>query len=149
MKSLFSPATLQEVTDRINKLSPDSKALWGVMNPAQMLRHCQGPLEIATGKINPPRMLIGRILAPFMKSIYYNDKPWGKNTPTAPDFKTLDNYDFETEKKKLLDLVTEFSKGGEAKCSRNPNPFFGRLTPEQTGMGQFKHLDHHLQQFGI
>ncbi|GAB1447415.1 hypothetical protein MASR2M44_04100 [Bacteroidota bacterium] len=149
MKSLFNPETLLEITERINQLRPDSKALWGVMNPAQMLKHCQGPLEIATGRKNPPRMFIGRLLAPFMKAIYYNDKPWGKGIQTAPEFKTLGNYDFNEEKAKLLELVNEFSKGGEAKCSKNPNPFFGKLTPEQTAFAQYKHLDHHLPQFGI
>ena len=149
MKSLYDQTTLQEVISRIEKLTPQTKALWGKMNSAQMLAHSIEPLKISTGKIIEPRLFIGRILAPFFKKGYYNDKPWPKNSPTAPNFIMADEKDFEKEKANLIAIITEFSKGGEAKCSKHPNPFYGKLTPEQQGLGQYKHLDHHLQQFGV
>lgn len=149
MKSIYSPEALEEILLRIDKLTPDSKSLWGKMNAAQMLAHCVEPLKIATGKINEPRMLIGILLAPFLKKGYYNDKPWPKNSPTAPKFIMAYEKDFEKEKANLKAIVTEFSEGGEAKCTRHPNPFYGKLSPAQHGLGQYKHLDHHLQQFGV
>ena len=149
MKSIYSPETLKEILSRIDKLTPESKALWGKMNAAQMLAHCVEPLKIATGKINEPRMLIGRILAPFIKKNYYNDLPWRKNSPTSPNFIIADERDFEKEKANLIAIMTEFSIGGVEKCSKHPNPFWGKLTEEQQGIGQYKHIDHHLQQFGV
>jgi uncharacterized protein YqcC (DUF446 family) len=149
MKSIYLQETLKEIVSRIDKLTPESKALWGKMNPAQMLAHCVEPLKIATGKINEPRMLIGILLAPFLKKGYYNDKPWPKNSPTAPSFIMADARDFEKEKANLIAIITEFSEGVAAKCTKHPNPFYGKLTPEQHGLGQYKHIDHHLQQFGV
>ena len=86
MKSIYSAETLKEIVSRIDKLSPDSKALWGKMNVSQMMAHCVEPLKVSTGKTNEPRLFIGRILAPFLKKGYYNDKPWPKNSPTAPSY---------------------------------------------------------------
>jgi hypothetical protein len=149
MKSIYSPETLKELVSRIDKLSPDSTALWGKMNISQMMAHCVEPLKVSSGKINEPRLFIGRILAPFLKKAYYNDNPWPKNSPTAPSYIMNDARDFEKEKANLKAIITEFSEGGEEKCTRHPNPFYGKLTPEQQGLGQYKHIDHHLQQFGV
>ncbi|MFD1127776.1 DUF1569 domain-containing protein [Paenibacillus provencensis] len=30
----------------------------------------------------------------------------------------------------------------------NPHPFFGKLTSEEWSIGLYKHLDHHLKEFG-
>ena len=149
MKSIYNKEVLTETVARINKLNPDMKPIWGQMNPAQMFEHCARALEFSIGKSKPPRMFIGYILGPIFKSMYYNDKPWGRNTKTAPNYVVADKQDFEITKSKLLNLVYEFSNGGEEKATTHPSPFFGNLTPEQHGLGQYKHLDHHLKQFGV
>ena len=53
------------------------------------------------------------------------------------------------EKKRLAALVERFSKGGRAGCTTHPHPFFGALTPDDWGVLTYKHLDHHLRQFGL
>ena len=45
--------------------------------------------------------------------------------------------------------VRQFSEGGETRCTRHPHPFFGSLTPQAWSRGMYKHLDHHLRQFGV
>jgi transposase InsO family protein len=59
-----------------------------------------------------------------------------------------DSRDFSLEQRRLKDCVREFHQGGEAKCTRHPHPFFGNLTPQEWSRGMYKHLDHHLRQFG-
>ncbi len=44
MENLFTPVENQEMVDRINAITPDTKALWGKMTVAQMLAHCPEPL---------------------------------------------------------------------------------------------------------
>ena len=44
MYNLFEPTTAAEVISRIEKLQPTSKALWGKMDVAQMLRPFVVPL---------------------------------------------------------------------------------------------------------
>ena len=149
MKNVFQPDALQEVNQRINKLQPNSQRQWGKMDVAQMFAHCSAALEVAAGKKFPPRIFIGRILAPFFRSVFSNDKPFKQNMPTDNSFLIIDQRNFEREKARLIDLVTQFSTGGEAICTTHPHPFFGKLTPNEWATGMYKHLDHHLRQFGV
>ena len=149
MKNVFQPDALQEVNQRINKLQPNSQRQWGKMDVAQMFAHCSAALEVAAGKKFPPRIFIGRILAPFFRSVFSNDKPFKQNMPTDNSFLIIDQRNFEREKARLIDLVTQFSTGGKVKCTTHPHPCFGKLTPNEWGTGMYKHLDHHLRQFGV
>ena len=149
MESLFDKKTLDSLVARINNLSTGSGALWGKMASAQMLAHCNAAIQSALGRTHEPRIFIGRIFSPFMKSKYFNDKPYGQNSPTAPGFLIQGERDFEKEKQELIANITEFHAGGPDKVTKTPNPFFGKLTPQQWAMGQYKHIDHHLRQFGV
>lgn len=147
MKSLFDPIILNEIENRINKLSIDSIPIWGEMNVSQMFYHCQFPLKIALRKEHPklkPNFL-AKLL--FKKSMY-NDKPWKKNLPTHSKLKVVEQKDYETEKEQLLNLVAEFSNQRKRK-EWDDHPMFGKFTNEQWGKMQYKHLDHHLQQFNV
>jgi transposase InsO family protein len=132
----------------MNKLQPASSRLWGKMDAAQMMAHCSAGLDMASGRLNLPRAFIGRVLGPFFKSVFTNDKPFGRNAPTDPKLVVSDSRDFERERELLKQKVRIFHEGGEAKCTRHPHPFFGDLTPTAWGRGMYKHLDHHLRQFG-
>lgn len=149
MKNLFQPEVLEEIQQRIEKLQPNSKRLWGKMEVAQMLAHCTAAIEVAVGEKFPPRMFIGRILAPFLKPVLTNEKPFKKNTPTDKSFLVIDQRNFEKEKSRLLELINRFSTGGPGKVTSHPHSFFGKLTPIQWSTGMYKHLDHHLRQFGV
>ena len=147
VKNLFDPSVNQEIIVRINKLTPDSKALWGKMNVGQMLAHLQVPIGVAEGTNKIKRTLFGRIVGPMVKSIIYNEKPFKRHLPTDPSFVMINSEkDFETEKQKLLEMVSNFS---EKNIVNEVHPFFGKMTKEQWSKGTYKHLDHHLQQFGV
>ncbi len=148
MKSLFAKGTLEEIVGRINTLNAGSQHLWGKMGVAQMMAHCCTTLEVATGKKSPRRLLIGRLLGPVFKKRYYDDSEFRKNSPTHPTFVVTGERDFLREKERMIALAREFSEGGESKCTTWPHSFFGPLRPEEWGIGTYKHLDHHLRQFG-
>lgn len=78
----------------------------------------------------------------------YNDKPWRKNLPTAPQLKVTETKNFETEKTQLVQLVDAFYDLKDREIW-NPHPMFGKFTMEQWGKMEYKHLDHHLRQFGV
>jgi hypothetical protein len=78
----------------------------------------------------------------------YSDKPWRKNLPTSPIAKATDAKDLGAELPVLGELVKEFHALKDRK-KWNPHPIFGELTAEQWGQMQYKHLDHHLTQFGV
>ncbi|WP_103863668.1 DUF1569 domain-containing protein [Aquimarina sp. I32.4] len=147
MKSLFDPLVLNEIENRINKLSTDSSAAWGKMNVSQMLHHCQFPLKTALKK-NPLTLKPNFLAKLFFKKSMYNDKPWRKNLPTHSKLKVVKTKEFTPEREILLELVAKFSNHRDKK-EWEPHPIFGKFTNEQWGQLQYKHLDHHLQQFDV
>jgi len=150
MKNLFEAARAEEVKERIARLRPDSERQWGTMNPAQALEHCSRGFEMAVGKIRPPRALIGRILGPIIKpKALGNDDPMRRNSPTAKDLVVQDEREFDDERERLRGLVDRFATAGPKECTTHPHSFFGRLTPEEWAILMYKHVDHHLRQFGV
>jgi Protein of unknown function (DUF1569) len=148
MKTLFEQDGAQDVIARIDSLQPASARQWGKMDVAQMMAHCSATLDMASGRLNPPRAFIGRVLGPIFKSLFTNEKPLSKNGPTGKELVVADARDFAREQENLKAKVRQFHEGGEAKCTRRPHPFFGALTPQDWSRGMYKHLDHHLRQFG-
>ncbi len=149
MKNLFEKETVEEVLERIDRLQPDSQRQWGKMDVAQMMAHCANTMDMASGRLNTPRIFVGRILGPLVKPIFTNEKPFSKNNPTDEKLKIADPRDFAREQERLRQNVRGFHDGGEAKCTRHPHPFFGALSPEDWARGMYKHMDHHLRQFGV
>jgi hypothetical protein len=148
MKSLFESATVAELKARLDVLGPESKRQWGKMNVAQALAHCSAVMEMALGDSRPPRLLIGRLIGPFFKSFYSNEKPFSQNSPTNQSFIVSDARDFGFERERLQSLIDRFFVGGAAGCTRHPHCFFGKLKAEEWATGMYKHLDHHFRQFG-
>ena len=151
MKSLFDPQIHAEVQTRIDSLSVASMPNWGRMTVGQMCTHCQMPLEIAMEKrkMNAKRpSFMKRLIFKLYKPLMYNDKPWSKNLPTVKDFIVTETKDVEVEKSKLSSLVTEFHEQKDT-TEWPAHPMFGKFTQEQWGKMQYKHLDHHLTQFGV
>ena len=89
-----------------------------------------------------------RIVITSFKKSMYNDEPWKKNAPTLRQFRVADQRNFENEKAFLTELIHDFHDTRDQK-ERTPHPAFGHLTYDQWGQMQYKHLDHHLRQFGV
>lgn len=146
MKSIFNPDAKLELETRVNKLTEKSGALWGKMDVGQMVWHCQGPLDIMLQN-KTFGMTSSWIAKLFFKKSFYNDKPWRKSLPTAKFLKTNETKYLKEEKIKLLALINEVHSQRN-KTEWAPHPAFGYFTNEQWGQLQYKHLDHHLRQFG-
>ncbi|HEX5853992.1 MAG TPA: DUF1569 domain-containing protein, partial [Thermoanaerobaculia bacterium] len=76
------------------------------------------------------------------------EKPFSRNSPTDPTFIVTDEKDFNAEKQRLARLVNTFCESGPEKASSHTHSFLGRLRGEEWGVMMYKHIDHHLRQFG-
>lgn len=148
MKSMYEPAALGEILSRIETLTPASRAQWGTMNVSQMLAHCNQTMKVVTDQAVTKRILLGKLIGRFFRADYLGEKPLRKNSPTNPSFVITGDRNFSVERELLMNLVRQFSEGGEAKCTKQEHSFFGPFTPAEWGISTYKHLDHHLQQFG-
>jgi hypothetical protein len=149
-KSVFNQADVTELKERINKLTPQTTGLWGKMNVSQMLAHTNVSYEMAyTDKHPKPNAFIRFILKAFVKNVVVGPKPYKRNTPTAKAFIIGDGRDFETEKVRLLDYLDHTLQLGKDHFEGRESLSFGRLTADEWNVMFYKHLDHHLQQFGV
>ena len=148
MKSLFNDADRRELLERLRALQPTNERKWGKMNSAQMLCHCATALEAVTGDRPMKQKLIGKILAPLVRSKALGETPFSRNSPTDPTFVIVDERDFTAEHARLLELIERFVNRGEAEAGRFTHAFFGKLTGAEWGRLMHKHIDHHLHQFG-
>ena len=150
MKNIFDQAVTDELTARIEALNPDSQPLWGKMSVDQMLAHCSVAYEMAyTDKHPKPNALMRFLLKTFVKSGVVNEKPYPKNARTAPVFIISDRRDFEKEKSKLISYLQKTQELGSEHFEGKESPSFGAMTAQEWNNLFYKHLDHHLNQFGV
>ncbi len=150
MKNMFEPSSANEVKTRIAQLQQTSTRHWGNMTAAQAVAHCARSLEWAVGDRVPPRMffasLLGRVIKP---RVLGDDAPIRRNSPTSKDLVIHEDCNLESERQRLLALIDRFVAAGSAGCTSHPHSFFGRMTPDEWTILMYKHLDHHLRQFGV
>jgi hypothetical protein len=150
MKNIFEKSISDELTARIEALKPDSLPLWGKMSVDQMLAHCSVAYEMAyTDKHPKPNALMRFLLKTFVKSGVVNEKPYPKNARTAPVFVISDKRDFEKEKSKLIGYLQKTQELGSDYFEGKESPSFGAMTAQEWNNLFYKHLDHHLTQFGV
>ncbi len=150
MKSLFNRADLNELIERLNRITPGSKAEWGKMNSGQMLAHVSQAFRTASGELKLKRVLIGRLFGSMAKKKFVTGEgPFGKNSPTDKSFIITGERDFEAEKKILISLIEKFHTAGTQGITTEAHPFFGEMSPAEWDRLMYKHVDHHLRQFGV
>ncbi len=150
IQNLFLVQAKDEFVARINKLNSTSPAQWGKMDVAQMLKHCQVPLKVASGELVPKtNPIIKFLFGKAAKKKLVGAQPFGRNLPTMGEAKISEKQDFEKEKRELIRLIENYQTRGEEGLTPNPHPFFGRMNASEWNTLQVKHLDHHLRQFGV
>ncbi len=150
-KSLHHPQDILELRRRIYLLNEKSERRWGKMNPAQMMSHCTKILKIPTGKvaISNPNILfkvIG-ILTKIEMGILNNRIP--RNMPTFESVLCDVDCDFAEMKENLLSELEEYLELYHNKKLPRSHSLFGKMSEEQWGFMEYKHIDHHLKQFGL
>lgn len=150
LPNIFTAAIAQEITDRINKLTVHTTAEWGKMNVAQMLAHCNVTYELTYEDKHPrPNAFMRFILKYMVKKIVTGEKPYARNSRTAPVFLVADDKDFNEEKQRLIKHIKQTEMLGEKHFEGKENLSFGAMTATEWNNMFYKHLNHHLIQFGV
>ena len=148
MKNILNEADYSEIRNRIQNLSAASTRLWGKMDIQQMLMHCTTQLKLAVGEISSYIQGPSFMRSSLGKWILFSAVPWPKGAATPAEMNAeLAHFvltNIENEKTDLLNYL-ENAKG---KAQLMPHPFFGKLNRQEWARLIYKHLDHHLKQFG-
>lgn len=147
---IFEPEVTQGLLDRIEKLTPTTKPEWGKMTVSQMMAHCSVAYDMTYGAVSVKNNFFMKLMLKyFVKKGVVGPKPYAKNIRTAPVFVVEDERDFATEKAKLIGYLRRSQEEGEAAHEGRENVSFGPLTAYEWSVLYYKHLDHHLRQFGV
>ena len=151
MKNLFQAERVEEIKNRLTRLTPENPPHWGKMNAAQAVAHCALALDIASGDLIPGRgslgiRIVGRLIKPM---VFKDDAPMRRNSPTNPELIVSNKRDLAHECERFRASIDRFTAAGPAGCTSHPHFIFGRLTPDQWAILMYKHVDHHLRQFGV
>ena len=148
MKTLFNPENRNEILSRIEKVTAGVPGRWGKMNSEQMLVHLTQSMRMATGElVCTPRKLPIRYF-PLKQLIIYL-LPFPKGAPTAPELlPPAESGPVEDRKRELTQAIHDVAKR-ESATSWPDHPAFGKLTQQGWGVLGYRHIDHHLRQFGV
>jgi len=147
MKTMWDAPCQQEIRARVARLSPERKGEWGKMSAPEMVCHLAESLKMALGDLPVARKNLPIRYPPLKQLIVYL-APFPKNAPTAPELLARPPRAWPADVADLQALVDRFvARGGEA-TTWTDHPAFGRLSRRAWGVLVYRHMDHHLRQFG-
>jgi hypothetical protein len=150
IKNIFSPSITDEITARLQGLTQQTTPKWGKMDAAQMLAHLNVQYEMLYETIHKPIPGVMRfMLKTFVKRGVVNDVPYKRNSGTAPIMVIKTPRDFQKEKTRFILYLNRVSNEGSHAFFGRKHMAFGALTSDEWNNLFYKHIDHHLTQFGV
>ena len=147
MKSIWNDEDYRELCGRLERLTPDAGARWGRMTAPEMVCHCTDALKMISGELVAASKNLPLRFTPLKQLVIYW-LPFPKGAPTAPELRARRPREWAGELdafRRELDAVV----GRGAAGPFVPHPAFGTLSPRAWGVLCYRHLDHHLKQFGV
>jgi hypothetical protein len=147
MKTIWDPAHRKRVLARLEHLSTDRKPLWGSMTCAHMIAHLADPIKTALGEkeVQPKRSPLSN---PILRHLIIYWTPWPKGAPTAPEYVHSGDENLEEGMAELRNALDRFIAHGKD-APYEAHPAFGQISGKAWGRLTYRHLDHHLRQFGV
>lgn len=148
MKTMWEARDRDEIASRLATLDAGRKAEWGRMTATQMIRHLSKAVRMANGEL-VCRTKRTPLAWPGVKHLVILVFPFPRNVPTAPELIAEEGGDGEwgEEMEALRSGLARFVARAPDE-SPPSHPIFGRLSRRMWGALAYKHVDHHLRQFG-
>lgn len=144
--NLYEDAVFDSCLSRLGHVQADAQPRWGSMSAAQMMAHCAEVQEVMNGKPLEASPWFIRLLAPLIRRAVVGDRPYPRDSRTHPQYVQTDEKEFEAEKQRLLHALDEF-RAAQGRTLRHA--LFGDMDEDELGWACYKHIDHHLTQFGV
>jgi hypothetical protein len=146
MRSIWQIDRRRELIDRIGALAWDRRAEWGRFTASKMVCHLADSLRMAMGdlKVAPKHL---PIRYPPLKQLIIFVAPFPKGAPTAPELLAREPREWADDVADLQALLARASAISDTKAWPE-HPAFGRLSHRAWGVLIYRHMDHHLRQFG-
>ena len=147
MGSILDDADRTAILQRIGSVANASVPRWGRMDAKAMLAHLRLSALMALGEL-PVACKNKRVFQVFpIKHLILHVVPFPKGAPTAPELLVSHAGSVEAIRSELMSLVERIGAG--PRDGNGPShPLFGPLSFREWGLATYKHMDHHLRQFG-
>lgn len=147
MGSILNASDRATICSRLRSLSPSSTARWGRLSVTGMLQHLRFSARMTVGELTvAPANKRAFQVFPLKHLILYV-LPFPKGAPTAPELRPDAPASLEEERAALLALLEQIGVGPREGAGP-AHPLFGPLSWREWGAVTYKHVDHHLKQFG-
>ncbi|NOY48897.1 MAG: phenylacetic acid degradation bifunctional protein PaaZ [Chlorobi bacterium] len=153
-KSPFAEINRSTIENYLDKLTKDTKPVWGTMTPQHMVEHLEYTFRIASGEIQNFEIDTPESNLEKVHDSLYSFRPMPKNYDFPLSIKEqlekLQHDNLQMAKQKMLEAYEEF----ETFFKENPkattkNVVFGMLNRFEWQLLNTKHLNHHFEQFGL
>ena len=147
MKQLWEDSAREEVLARIRKLNADRAPLWGKLTASRMLAHISDQIRMGLGDV-PARRGSGPLSVWPVNYLMIHVVPWPHGSKGPVEAFTTKPATWDTDIEQLLALIGRFCDKQQQKTWPE-HPMFGRLSGKDWAALSYKHLTHHLRQFGV
>jgi hypothetical protein len=149
MVTMWNARAAQSIRARITRLAPECHAAWGRMTAPVVVCHLAETLKLAIGELHVASMNTPVRFPPLKQLIVYW-APFPKNAPTAPEVIARAPGEWKADIAELQGLVDRLcARGADVNAVWPVHPAFGRLSRRAWGVHVYRHIDHHLRQFGV
>ena len=150
MKTLWNSQSRATLSARIDRLTPHAPALWGRMNAEEMVAHCTRGMMMGLGEL--PTHTRNTILRYWpLKHVFVYWAPFPKAKAKAPRELVTRGTNLDEWPQSVAALRATLDRFAlrEPNAQWPDHPVFGTLTGQAWGALGWRHLDHHLRQFGV
>lgn len=148
-RSLRHPDGRAAILARLDRLTPESQRRWGQMAIGQLIPHLGRGIELALGALGTSATTPGPVRGAILRFLFLRLLPWPKGKikapPTAFDTPSLG---WNEDQRRLRGLIERFAAAPQDAFAAR-HPAFGRMQVRDWDLLQYRHLDHHLTQFGV
>jgi len=152
MRSLANPSDKSAIILRLKTIRHDSARQWGRMSSHQMICHLSDAFRVAIGE-KPAHFTPSLINQTLIKWIALRAPlQWPKGVQTPPEVNQEGDactrpLDFQQDLTQLFALIERFT-ASKRTFQFHSHPMFGPLSEQEWFRWGYRHLDHHLRQFG-
>jgi hypothetical protein len=150
VKTLMNASDRAAIEARLAALRPDSPKRWGRMSVGGMVCHLTDAFEICLGERPADRVprLHERTLIRLVA--LHTPMPWPKGVKTVgacdQEVAGTPPGELERDKARLHAAMERFV--GKVEPGKSVHPIFGTMSAAEWGHWGWRHMDHHLRQFG-
>jgi hypothetical protein len=149
MSTLADPRARAACRERIQRLDPNVNPKWGRMTARQMVCHLNDSFRVGMGEkyASPATSVVQRTLVKWIA--LRSPVRWPAGVPTRPEIEQgvggTPPSEWERDCAELLGRMDTFAE----RRTFGVHPTFGKMSERDWLTWGYRHVDHHLRQFGV